>query len=172
MRGIQRQRRARAAPDPGGYFRGMRRSRFPPSPAVLAVALLAAAPAAAAAAAPKLYTGERPAFAVRPAIVSYTGDGSGFLGGRSAHPRRSFGRIHWTRWRSSGGHGTGRVWLNDCRPYCAAGHFHAHPMRVDVFRLRYGRFTRMTIRERFKGRLVIDRRKLTVYGGRYYRWGF
>jgi hypothetical protein len=38
--------------------------------------------------------------------------------------------LRWTSWRSGSARGTGRDVANDCRPYCAAGHFHSYPVRV------------------------------------------
>ena len=35
--------------------------------------------------------------------------------------------LRWTTWSANGAHATGTGWQNDCKPYCAAGHFHAYP---------------------------------------------
>jgi hypothetical protein len=108
---------------------------------------------------------------VRPATVSFTGDGTGYLGGRTTSPGHyDRGGIEWLSWGETSAFGRGYAWLNDCRPYCAAGHFHKHRMTVRAFRPRDGLFTRMTIVYRFGGREVHDRRVLERAGG-YWFWG-
>ena len=84
---------------------------------------------------------------VMPATITYTGDGTGFLGGASARNRSS--GIRWTRWTSSRAYGTGFNQLNDCIPFCARGTFHRFRVRIEMWRARRlgGTlvFTRMTI---------------------------
>jgi hypothetical protein len=38
--------------------------------------------------------------------------------------------LHWTRWAPDGAAGTGTEYVNDCQPYCAAGHFHNYPVDI------------------------------------------
>lgn len=123
---------------------------------------------------PRLYTGKgRATFAVRPASVSYTGDGTGYLG---VHPRLGGNRLHWKVWTRRSAFARGPAWLNDCEPSRAEGRFTSVPATVKVGRARHGKFTRMTIRFRYRGRLVVDRRKLgrsaecSGCGPRYYFW--
>ena len=118
-----------------------------------------AAPAAAQAKPPKVLT-QRPhhTFQVRPAWISYTGDGTGFLGGADGSGPRHPGHLRWRRYGGSEGRARGVVWLNVCDPTCADGDFVSRPVRVRVFRPRHGRFTRMTIRYRYRGRGYVDRR--------------
>src|SRR6516165_9610690 len=40
----------------------------------------------------------------------------------------SIEKIKWTGWGESFAAGVGTGKLNDCKPYCAAGHFHSYPM--------------------------------------------
>ena len=42
--------------------------------------------------------------------------------------------LHWTRWDAGGARAEGVNWVNDCKPYCAAGHFHAYPVTVRLDR--------------------------------------
>ncbi|MER6490037.1 hypothetical protein [Streptomyces griseorubiginosus] len=44
--------------------------------------------------------------------------------------------LHWTRWDARGARAEGLNWVNDCKPYCAAGHFHAYPVTVRLDRTR------------------------------------
>jgi hypothetical protein len=140
---------------------------------MLVLLLAAAVPAAGEASLPKLAT-QIPdhELQVRPPVVSYTGDGTGFLGGRTTSPPRHLdrGRIHWLSWGPRSAFGRGYAWLNDCRPYCAAGHFHRHRATVRATRPRGGLFTRLTITYRWDGRRVHDRRVLERSGG-FYFWG-
>lgn len=39
-------------------------------------------------------------------------------------------KIQWTGWGETFAAGVGTGTLNDCEPYCAAGHFHNYPMVV------------------------------------------
>jgi len=38
--------------------------------------------------------------------------------------------LHWKAWGSASTSATGIAHQNDCKPYCAAGHFHTYPVRV------------------------------------------
>ncbi|MDT7842029.1 hypothetical protein [Streptomyces justiciae] len=44
--------------------------------------------------------------------------------------------LHWTRWDVGSARAEGVNWVNDCKPYCAAGHFHAYPVTVRLDRAR------------------------------------
>jgi hypothetical protein len=85
--------------------------------------------------------------AVRPAVITYTGDGTGLLGG--ARVRTGHTGIHWTSWGASTAHGTGYDQLNDCNPSCAGGTYHGYAVRIEMWRPRHVHgqfvFTRLTI---------------------------
>jgi hypothetical protein len=84
---------------------------------------------------------------VRPATITYTGDGTGLLGGADVRNQNS--GIHWTKWTNHAAHGTGFNQLNNCNPSCAGGTFHGYRVRIELWRPRTlgGTlvFTRMTI---------------------------
>jgi hypothetical protein len=57
---------------------------------------------------------------VRPAdFILACGDGNSRLMG-----------LHWTQWSPDQATATGVNWVNDCKPYCAAGHFHGYRVTV------------------------------------------
>jgi hypothetical protein len=43
-------------------------------------------------------------------------------------------RLHWKSWGSRLASATGVQEINDCVPYCAAGHFHGYPVDVVLWR--------------------------------------
>ncbi|HZU39955.1 MAG TPA: hypothetical protein VE992_02830 [Solirubrobacteraceae bacterium] len=87
------------------------------------------------------------ALAVRPTDITYTGDGTGFLGG--AHARGLHSAIHWTKWTTSVAVGSGYNQLDNCVPDCASGRFHGYAVKIELWRPRRLAgtlvFTRMTI---------------------------
>jgi hypothetical protein len=135
------------------------------------VALAALSPASASAARlPTLLTqiGHGSTFAVRPAQVIYTGDGSGILGGFSGNgPLRRFGRLNWSLWSHRRAAGSGAVWLDDCTPNCAQGTFHPYAVRVSAFDPQAGHFTHLTLRYTYEGKEIIDRRRIMKFGSNY-----
>ncbi|MBC2904664.1 hypothetical protein [Streptomyces cupreus] len=38
--------------------------------------------------------------------------------------------LKWSRWDAASARAEGVNWVNDCKPYCAAGRFHAYPVTV------------------------------------------
>ncbi|MER6185796.1 hypothetical protein [Streptomyces sp. NPDC001652] len=38
--------------------------------------------------------------------------------------------LRWSQWGTDAARAKGVNWVNDCKPYCAAGHFHAYPVTV------------------------------------------
>ena len=40
--------------------------------------------------------------------------------------------LHWSRWGTDSARAEGVNWVNDCKPYCAAGRFHAYPVTVTL----------------------------------------
>jgi hypothetical protein len=88
---------------------------------------------------------------VRPKQIVYTGDGSGFLAGPGKAGRRPKPtKLKWSSWTSSMALGSGDDWLNNCKPFCAAGTFSQHAVSIKLSRprtmLRLLVFTRMTVR--------------------------
>jgi hypothetical protein len=116
-------------------------------PTTAAFLLLAAS---AVAALPSTWTGN--ALRVRPASITYTGDGSAFLAGRTTRHCRT-GRctnpLRWTSYAATAATATGADWVDDCTPDCARGKFHPTPTTVRMFRARqiHGHlvFTRMRV---------------------------
>ncbi|HEY2769625.1 MAG TPA: hypothetical protein VGI87_03620 [Solirubrobacteraceae bacterium] len=87
---------------------------------------------------------------VRPGVILYTGDGSGFFAGNGQpgkHPK--VGKLHWTSWSGSSASATGANWLNKCVPNCAKGTFAKFPVTLKASRPRtvLGKkvFTRMQV---------------------------
>jgi hypothetical protein len=133
--------------------------------AIVAIALTPAS--ASATGLPDLLTGTghgRP-FAVRPAQIIYTGDGSGVLGGFSGHgPLPRFGALKWTSWTQRQALGSGAVWLDDCMPNCAQGTFHPYSVTVRASDPRGGHFTLLVLRYHFEGKEVLDKRVIEKFG--------
>jgi hypothetical protein len=75
---------------------------------------------AALAVAATVFTGCEHRTRTRPAqIVVTCADANFYVGG-----------LKWTRWTESAAAATGTAHVNDCKPYCAAGHFHTYPLVV------------------------------------------
>ena len=94
----------------------------------------------------------------RPFVVSWTGDGTGFLGGGTGRRfvtkgdalrrglRASFGRLRWTTWNARQGRAWGVNWLDNCIPNCAQGTYFPKNVNVHVYRPNSsGIFTRLEI---------------------------
>jgi hypothetical protein len=134
------------------------------------VAVLLTLLPASAGALPSLLTQapHRPPFAVRPAQIVYTGDGSGILGGFTGRgPLPRFGSLKWSSWTRNQALGSGAVWLDDCEPSCAGGKFDPYAVRVHAFDPVAGHFRRLTLRYAYEGKEVVDRRGLERIGGSY-----
>lgn len=72
-----------------------------------------------------------------PGQILWTGDSTGMFAGRGTPGRRpKFGRLHWSKWTATEGRATGADWLNDCRPYCAAGKWTPFNVNLTVYRPR------------------------------------
>jgi hypothetical protein len=86
----------------------------------------------------------------KPYVLTWTGDGTGVLGGLG-HPSRRYpgSHLHWTAWSNTVGRAWGANWLDDCNPDCADGLHTPFRVNVTVYRPRseygYRIFTRMTI---------------------------
>jgi hypothetical protein len=123
---------------------------------VTIVVLLAAGTDAGAAARRMPTTTTGGALVARPAIVVFTADGSGLLGGFTGqHPHQDtpgnpFGHLRWTTWNSDEGRAWGAQWQNDCRPSCAQGTYHAFKATVHVWDPgRTGVFLRIQVKSRY-----------------------
>jgi hypothetical protein len=92
-------------------------------------------------------TDELDGLQVEPGKITYTGDGTGFLGGAIVHNQAS--DVHWTKWTTTLASGTGFNQLDDCDPDCARGKFTGYRVKIELWRPRVlvGNlvFTRMTI---------------------------
>ena len=47
----------------------------------------------------------------------------------------ALGSPAWASWGAPAGSATGTAVVNDCEPYCAAGHFHSYPVQVTLSRV-------------------------------------
>jgi hypothetical protein len=116
--------------------------------ALLGVAL-ASASAAGAARVPgyagcRAFTTPRPKLVVRPrSLVLACADANFYATG-----------IRWTTWKASSATGSGTAHLNDCDPYCAAGHFRTYriALRLGVPRRCHGRLELTQVTWSFPGR--------------------
>src|SRR5919206_4619957 len=87
--------------------------------------LLLGVPAAALARPPRTVSNVEPYLRVRPAKISYTGDGTGIVGGFDGTSARHPGHLRWLSYTRRDGRARGLLWLDDCEPSCAEGTFHA-----------------------------------------------
>ena len=129
----------------------------------LVVVAVLTVPATAAASLPNLWTGftVRHSFFVRPPEVSYTGDGSGYLGGfdgTGIYP--NFGSLTWTSWTRRFATANGADWIKTCVPDCAHSPFVPVAVTVTAFKPRQRHFRRMTLQFTYQGKAYTDRRVL------------
>jgi hypothetical protein len=118
----------------------MRLSRFLAAVGVTCGLLALASPAAAGTTAlPRLLAEDFGTFAVRPAQVVISGDGSAIIGGPAAwvgrnpdpqHPGSQLGHITWATWTTTGATGSGDFWLDNCKPDCAGGTYYPHLVKL------------------------------------------
>jgi hypothetical protein len=137
------------------------------APGILAAAGSTALAAHHARPLPKLATGWFPRYAVRPHTIYYTGDGTGTLGRlpAGAHAVGKLpGFLHWPVWNDVRAYGVGTLWAKSCRPDCATSPFYRYAVTVTATRPVHGRFSTMTLRYHYRGRLVIDTRCDTGHG--------
>ena len=129
------------------------------------LALALVLPAAAVARLPAVLTQEKPEFQVKPATISYTGDGTGLIGGLDGSSVRHLGHLDWTRYTRRQGTARGLVWLDDCEPDCADGAFHPYKVRVRVSSPSHARFRLLTLKFVFHGKHVTDKRQIQHFSG-------
>jgi hypothetical protein len=150
----------------------MRRAR-PTALTALTAGLLVALPAAASRRLPSVLAEGNPPFQVRPAMISYTGDGTGFVGGLNGTSVRHLGRLRWATDNRTEGLAHGLLWLNNCAPSCAAGRFSSTQVHVRVSSPKSGRFRQLTLTYNYRGRHYVDRLQIHDYdigGGGF--WGY
>jgi len=94
-------------------------------------------------------------FAVRPPVVTPSGDGSFTIG-------LFGGRIHWVTWNAERAFGTGTVWIDNGIPNEAQGTFIPHPGTVTATRVHGGLYRRMTVRWHVNGHKRVETFKLTL----------
>jgi len=119
--------------------------------------------ATSAAPLPSLPTDTSPPYAVRPAIILFTGDGTGWLVGPGARPVpvngqwTRAGHIQWSIWSAEEGIGAAEIWARTCGSLkCASNPWTGYPATVRVFDPVGDHFTRMDIYSRQGGKQVID----------------
>jgi hypothetical protein len=93
---------------------------------------------------------------VKPAHISYTGDGTGIVGGFNGTGASKPGNIRWRSWTANRGVGGGVLWLNDCEPSCAEGTFDAVPVTVTAFAVIAGHFTKLRLIYTYLGKHYVD----------------
>ena len=108
-------------------------------------------------------------FAVRPAMVSPSGDGWMYLtGGKGQNTH-----IHWRRWTHTEAFAHATLWMRT-----GVGMKVTHrPATIRAFRVRHGRFTRMTVRYHAADdgvglgtKLFVDRYRLSRNAPNIYAW--
>jgi hypothetical protein len=114
---------------------------------------------------PKVLTQETPVFQVRPATISYTGDGTGIVGGLDGSSVQHLGHLNWIAYNSRDGLAVGLVWLDNCTPDCAHGRFSAHRVHVRVSQVSNGHFRLLTLSYRDQGHSYLDHRVAHYYHG-------
>jgi hypothetical protein len=74
-----------------------------------------------------------------------------YVGGTTAFLRTR----HWSDWTSTSASTRGTLWVDNCRPDCASGHFHTYPAQVTLSRVADRKgvrfFSRMRVRYQHGG---------------------
>jgi hypothetical protein len=125
----------------------------------------AAVPAAASARLPSVLTQLKRPWQVKPAVIEYTGDGTGIVGGPNGTGTRHLGHIRWTTYNHRRAVGHGLVWLNDCLPDCADGTYHSAVVTMRVGSPKKHRFRRLTLTYTYQGKHYTDRRRAVHFAG-------
>lgn len=106
---------------------------------------------------PRLLTDTYGRFAIRPVTVATEAAlgvyGIGHIAGQGGH------RIHWRVWSASRAHGTGTAWC----PYGTT--LRGYPGSIGAYRVREGRFTRITLRWNKNGHTHRQTLRLDGMGG-------
>ena len=146
------------------------------APLAAAVCILASAAISAVAAPgpPRLLRfDDTTKFAVRPATLSFGADGGQLVFGpgvtqSQVHAGRH-GHIRWTKWTPTGARGVGTIWINRCRPNCAAGHYVGYPVTAQASKVVGGRYTRLTLSYTRAGQAKVVHYRLRRFGS-FYGW--
>jgi hypothetical protein len=144
---------------------------------LLAASLLASAamPAAGASRPPRLLRfDDTTRFAVRPATLAFGVDGGLLVLGpdvsKSEFHAGHDGHIRWKSWNPKiGASGVGTVWINQCRPDCAAGHYSSQPAAMMATNVVGGRYTQVVLSYGAGGRPTVRTYHLKRFG-RLYGW--
>jgi hypothetical protein len=107
--------------------------------ATAAISVTAAPTARAVPRLPELLQSTFGSFAIRPAQIVPSGDGSFLIAGQAAwigrnpepaKPGSQFGHITWTSWTPTKATGLGVAWQDNCKPSCAAGTYFPTTVRI------------------------------------------
>lgn len=88
---------------------------------------------------------------VRPRLISYTGDGTGFFAGigKAGH-RPNVGHLRWSEWTPTDALAAGGDWADNCTPDCATGLRTAYKVKLHAYRPAvihgYNVFSRLAVR--------------------------
>ncbi len=118
----------------------------------LAAALIPAA--ALAASLPKLAVGDSSRFSVRPHFIELSADGALYVGG--AQSKGKIGAIGWSSWGSTRARGSGYLWVNNCKPNCAAGKFAGHKVSISASNVSGGEFRSVALTCTVSGKSKTD----------------
>ena len=112
-------------------------------------------------------------FAVRPATLSFGADGGVLVLGpgvtQASFQARHDGHIRWTAWSATTARGAGTVWINQCRPDCAAGNYTSYPVSARASRVVNGRYTRLALSFQRGSKPTVRRYRLMRFGS-FYGW--
>lgn len=118
---------------------------------------------------------------MRPAVIGFTGDGTGFLGGFTGrhsvpHPDRTAlrwaGHLRWIEWTSTQARAHGAIWLNNGEPSDARGTFFPVAVTVRLFRPVGNVFTRLAMDYVFRGKATKDVRHARDFPPSEYTQGY
>lgn len=153
----------------------MRTVRMISAAAAVAIAMAVAVPGLASAGTNTVLVNDSSStFEVRPSLIGYTGDATGYVGRRTWGGKRGY--MRWKTWNIYSAYGVGTVWLNTCNPSCADGGWRSRKGWVQLSVPKNGRFTDMTITYRRGDRMVSDHRtsrwlpRNGPYSGGYWIW--
>lgn len=106
-------------------------------------------------------------FQIRPTLIGYTGDATGYIGRRDWGGKRGY--LNWQTWGRWRAFGVGTVWLNNCNPDCSRGKYSSRKGSVQLSAPRNGKFATMTIAFHRRGTLYTDTRVLRRTGD-FWSW--
>jgi hypothetical protein len=132
----------------------------------------AAIPAIAAGNRPRLLRfDDTTRFSVRPATLSFGADGGVLVLGpgvtQASSRAHHDGHIRWTAWNATSAQGAGTVWINQCRPNCAAEHYTSYPVSLQASHVVTGRYTRLVLSYQRGSHPTVKRYRLMRFGSIY-----